>query len=330
MRNYNMWDGKHPNRLNELTIFEGKPTPRSPITEIYYSEVNKIDMISQEEEVELAKRIQNRDMEAVNKLVEANLRFGISVAKQNKHPFLEISDFINEGSIGMIRAAHKFDEKRGFKFISHSVWWSRNEILTAIANRGNIVRIPYNLQKIIKSVREAISNLEQKLEGIPPTIEQIVDQIAIIKLIRKNKEFPTEEEISKFIEEENLIRDVEVGIQLIPMSQKYHSLDIPLSNESSLTPLDLLIDNDNNNSDRDLITHEMINHVRSALNSLDDLQRKVICLQFGIDCIPCSSYEVISFVLQPTYDLDGEAVKKTLKKALGKLSQNSFLKSYIN
>lgn len=119
-------------------------------------------------------------------------------------------------------------------------------------------------------------------------------------------------------------------MDFIPMYQKYHSLDIPLSDDSSLTPLDLLVDDHRNNSDRDLIHDEMKIHIRKALDDLSDIQKKIVCMQFGIDCEQCSSYETIAFLLKPTYDMDGETVRKNLKKALHRLSQNVYLKSYIN
>lgn len=186
MEKLTIQESKSPNKLSDLFI-DTRPTPRYPISELYMDEVKKYERIVPAKEVELAKRIKNGEIKARNDLVIVNLRFGISVTKQNHHRFLEFCDLINESSIGMIRAADKFDETRGFKFITHGVWWMRNEILTAISNLGDIVRIPYNLRKLIRLILKVISQIEQRQDGIPASIEQIAERIAIIKLVRKNE-----------------------------------------------------------------------------------------------------------------------------------------------
>ena len=269
--------------------------------EAYLKEVARESTITPEEEVALAKRIRNNDEVALEKLVVANLRFVISVAKQYQNFGLELEDLINEGNLGLIEAARRFDETRGFKFISYAVWWIRQSILKAIAEKTRKIRIPANRSKLAREIAQASLKIEQKYERRA-----------------------TDEELSELLE----ISPEDIR-ELINITQKQGSIDAPLTQEDERFSLgDMLEDKNISEPGDDLMKESLNQEIEFALADLDVKEAEVIRLSFGLNRVHPMSLEDIGDQL----GLGQERVRQIRNKGLRKLKKSAnlkLLKSYL-
>jgi RNA polymerase primary sigma factor len=267
----------------------------------YLSEIAKIDLITAEEEVNLAKRIREGDQVALQKLVNANLRFVVSVAKQYQQGGMTLSDLVNEGNLGLIKAASRFDEKRGFKFISYAVWWIRQSILQALSEQSRIVRLPLNRIGTLNKMNQTFATLEQKFQR-EPTIEELADVMET-----------TSEEIEKI--SNHRARKV--------------SMDAPLGNDGdSGTLMDVMGDNDALQPDSDLMNSSLRKEIEYSLSQLSDREADVLSLYYGLSGGHALSLHDIS----ERFDLSTERVRQIKEKATRKLRKTTrldVLKSYL-
>ena len=222
----------------------------------YFHEIGKYELLTSDQEVELAIKIRSGDMNAQNRLVNANLRFVVSVAKMYQNQGLSLGDLINEGNIGLVKAAQRFDETRGFKFISYAVWWIRQGIMSAIADQSRVVRLPLNRVSNLTQLSKVYRDLEQELE-------------------RK----PTSEELAKILD----ITPEEVAYTL-QIAGRQVSVDAPFNNsdENKTTLMDVLYSEDNPSPDTKLMTDSLVSEVLNILSTLDEREAEVIKLSFGI------------------------------------------------
>ncbi|MCK5134922.1 MAG: RNA polymerase sigma factor RpoD/SigA [Bacteroidales bacterium] len=255
----------------------------------YFLEINRYPMITPEEEVELSVRIRNGDTDALEKLVLANLRFVISVAKQYQGQGLSFSDLINEGNLGLVKAASKFDETRGFKFISYAVWWIRQSIIQAISNQTRIVRLPVNRLSSINRITRAIPHLEQEYEREP-----------------------TDDEIALYLD---LTHD-EVKLAN-NIKRRQISLDKPLSQEgdNDFSLYDLLHSGDLPMPDTNLIHESVLTNVNRALNKLPRREAEILTMSFGLSSSPVYSL----FDIAEEFNLTSERVRQIKSRALRRL-----------
>jgi RNA polymerase primary sigma factor len=258
----------------------------------YFLEISKVDLITAEQEVELALKIKAGDLIAQEQLVKANLRFVVSVAKQFQNQGLSLGDLINEGNIGLIKAAQRFDETRGFKFISYAVWWVRQAIMQAIADQSRVVRLPLNRISDLTKIGKAYRDLEQEYE-------------------RK----PTTEELSQFLE----VSSDEVAFAL-QISGRQISMDAPLKagDENKNSLMDVLSDKDEPSPDKDLLNDSLKNEIRHALRFLSEREASVIKLSFGIDADNSATLEEIG----ERFNLTRERIRQIKEKALIKLRES--------
>jgi len=268
----------------------------------YLQEIGKVDLITADQEIELAIKIRSGDQAALETLTKANLRFVVSVAKQFQNKGLPLSDLINEGNIGLIKAAKKFDETRGFKFISYAVWWIKQSIMQAIADQSRMVRLPLNRVGALTKISKIASVLEQEFERAPST-----------------------EEIAKELEMD--VNDVAYALKV---SGRHVSVDAPFSqsdnDKSSL--LDVISNNEQPDPDYDLMTNSLKNDIESSLGTLTDREAEVIRLYFGINSEYSATLEEIGEML----NLTRERVRQIKEKALGRLrhsSRSKNLKVYL-
>jgi len=268
----------------------------------YLQEIGKVDLITADEEIELAIKIRTGDHEALDKLTKANLRFVVSVAKQFQNKGLPLSDLINEGNIGLIKAAKKFDETRGFKFISYAVWWIKQSIMQAIADQSRMVRLPLNRVGALTKISKAASKLEQEFERSAST-----------------------DEIAKELEMD--VNDVAYALKV---SGRHVSVDAPFSqsdnDKSSL--LDVISNNEQPDPDTVLMTDSLQNDIESSLGTLTEREAEVIRLYFGINSEYSATLEEIGEML----NLTRERVRQIKEKALGRLrhsSRSKNLKIYL-
>lgn len=268
----------------------------------YLQEIGKVDLITADQEIELAIRIREGDQTALETLTKANLRFVVSVAKQFQNKGLPLSDLINEGNIGLIKAAKKFDETRGFKFISYAVWWIKQSIMQAIADQSRMVRLPLNRVGALTKISKASSALEQEFERSPST-----------------------EEIAKQLEMD--VNDVAYALKV---SGRHVSVDAPFSqsdnDKSSL--LDVISNNEQPDPDDELMNNSLKNDIESSLGTLTEREAEVIRLYFGINSEYSATLEEIGEML----NLTRERVRQIKEKALGRLrhsSRSKNLKVYL-
>ncbi|MCH5232516.1 MAG: sigma-70 family RNA polymerase sigma factor [Muribaculaceae bacterium] len=285
--------------MRQLKITPGNITARGTRSiEKYLQEIGHCDLISANEEVELTQRIKKGDVEARNKLVMANLRFVVSVAKQYQNQGLSLEDLIDEGNIGLIRAAEKFDETRGFKFISYAVWWIRQSILSALEEQTRIVRLPQNQVGIQKKIAQANMEFEQKHGRMPSS-----DELSEILDLPANK-----------IEE------------LIKASGKHISVDAPFADGEEGSLLDVLPNNDSPRADSVLNKESLSKEIDRALMQLYDREREILKMFFGIGCQEMSLEEI-----GDKFDLTRERVRQIKEKAIKRLKgqRSRLLKSYL-
>ncbi|MCG6912530.1 RNA polymerase sigma factor RpoD/SigA [bacterium BMS3Abin03] len=268
----------------------------------YFAEIGKVELLTPNEEVELAIKIRNGDEEAKDKLVLANLRFVISVAKMFQNQGLSLGDLINEGNLGLIKAAQRFDETRGFKFISYAVWWVRQGIMSAIADQSRVVRLPLNRVSSLTKLNKAYRELEQEYERKPST-----EELANI-LDMTTDEVAYTQQIS--------------GRQL--------SMDAPMKNndENKNTLMDVLPDKAYDLPDKELMDNSLKDEVINALSRLKEREAEVIRLSFGIGMDHSATLEEIG----EKFNLTRERIRQIKEKALSKLKtspRRNKLKSYL-
>jgi RNA polymerase primary sigma factor len=268
--------------------------------EQYLQEIGEVPLLDQQEEIELAKRIREGDEPALEILTKANLRFVVSVAKQYQNQGLSLGDLINEGNLGLIKAANRFDETRGFKFISYAVWWIKQSILQALAEQSRIVRLPLNKVGTMNKIGKAFSALEQEFER-EPSPEEIADQLDI-------SDFEVSETIQK--------------------SGRHLSLDAPFSEEEENRLLDIIEDQEQPAPDNTLITESLRIELERALSTLTPREAEVVKLYFGIDLeVPMTLEEI-----GERFNLTRERVRQIKEKALRRLrhaSRSKPLRSYL-
>jgi RNA polymerase primary sigma factor len=268
----------------------------------YLQDISKVGLVTAEEEAELARKIKEGDKEALEKLTKANLRFVVSVAKQYQNQGLNLSDLINEGNIGLIKAAQRFDETRGFKFISYAVWWIRQSIMQAIAEQARIVRLPLNKIGSITKINRTFSELEQIHER-EPSVDEIADLLDITTAEVKDS---------------------------LKISGKHVSVDAPLSSdEESNTMLDVMSEKEGKqNPDTELMTESLRNEIERSFSTLSYREAEVLRLYFGINCKSSLTLEEIG----GEFELTRERVRQIKEKALRKLKHSSrckLLKPYL-
>lgn len=287
--------------MRQLKITKSITNRESQSLEKYLQEIGKVDLLTPEEEVDLAKRIKQGDQIALEKLTKANLRFVVSVAKQYQNQGLSLSDLINEGNLGLIKAAQRFDETRGFKFISYAVWWIRQSILQALAEQSRIVRLPLNKVGSLNKINKAFSELEQEFER-EPSAEELADML----------EIPTEE--------------VETTLGV---AARHVSMDAPFIDGEDNSLLDVLEDFASDKTDSALEYRESLRReIDRSLSTLTDRQADVIKLYFGIGVEHPMSLEDIG----DKFGLTRERVRQIKDKAINKLrtaSKSKLLKNYL-
>lgn len=285
--------------MRQLKITVAITSRGSEALERYLQDISKEEMVSTDEEVELAKRIRQGDKDALERLVKANLRFVVSVAKQYQGQGLELTDLINEGNVGLINAAMKFDETRGFKFISYAVWWVRQSILQALADKSRLVRLPLNQIGYVSKVNHFYHDFMQK-NNRAPSLDEVADALGMEK--------------SK------------VNAALLT-SGKHISMNAPLIDDEDSCLLDLLTNDDKGNADSSLISDSLKEEVHHALDLLPERESQVIRMYFGINT-PELSLEEIGEEL----NLSRERVRQIKEKALTLLRNaqiGSVLKEYL-
>ncbi|MBR4844682.1 MAG: RNA polymerase sigma factor RpoD/SigA [Alistipes sp.] len=285
--------------MRQLKITKSITNRESASLDKYLQEIGKEELISVEEEVELAQRIRKGDKEALEKLTKANLRFVVSVAKQYQNQGLSLPDLINEGNLGLIKAAEKFDETRGFKFISYAVWWIRQSILQALAEQSRIVRLPLNQVGSLNKINKAFARFEQEHERTP-SADELANEL----------EIPREK-----------VTDT------LRVAGRHISVDAPFADGEDNSLLDVLVNSDSPNADRGLINESLAKEVERALEILTDRERDIIRYFFGIGCSEMTLEEI-----GEKFDLTRERVRQIKEKAIRKLRQSSrsnLLKSYL-
>ena len=285
--------------MRQLKITKSITNRESASLDKYLQEIGKEDLITVEEEVELAQRIRKGDQKALEKLTRANLRFVVSVAKQYQNQGLSLPDLINEGNLGLIKAAEKFDETRGFKFISYAVWWIRQSILQALAEQSRIVRLPLNQVGSLNKINKAFSRFEQENER-RPSPEELADSL----------DLPAEK-----------VADT------LRVSGRHISVDAPFVEGEDYSLLDVLVNDDSPIADRTLINESLSTEVERALSTLTERERDIIKLFFGIN-----TQEMTLEEIGEKFGLTRERVRQIKEKAIRRLrhsSRSKLLKTYL-
>ena len=285
--------------MRQLKITKSITNRESASLDKYLQEIGREELVSPEEEVELAQRIRKGDQEALEKLTRANLRFVVSVAKQYQNQGLSLPDLINEGNLGLIKAAEKFDETRGFKFISYAVWWIRQSILQALAEQSRIVRLPLNQVGSLNRINKALGKFEQENERQPST-EELAEMIDIPKA---------------------KIADT------LRVSGRHVSVDAPFVEGEDNSLLDVLPNDDSPSADRGLTNESLSTEIERALQILTVREREIIKSFFGIGCQEMTLEEI-----GERLDLPRERVRQIKEKAIRKLKKpaaSKLLKTYL-
>ena len=285
--------------MRQLKITQSITNRESQSLDKYLHEIGKVDLITAEEEVILAQKIREGDQAALERLTKTNLRFVVSVAKQYQNQGLTLGDLINEGNLGLIKAAKRFDETKGFKFISYAVWWIRQSILQAIAEQSRIVRLPLNQVGSLSKISKAFSRLEQEFER-EPSPEELAD---------------------------NLETTVEKISDTLSNSGRHVSMDAPFVQGEENTLLDVL-ENSDPNTDSNLINESLSEEIKRSLSTLTEREREIIVLFFGLSTNHPLSREEIG----EKFNLTRERVRQIKDKALQRLrhtSRSKILKSYL-
>ena len=286
--------------MRQLKITKQVTNRETASLDKYLQEIGKVDLITADEEVELAQRIKAGDQIALEKLTKANLRFVVSVAKQYQNQGLTLPDLINEGNLGLLKAAQRFDETRGFKFISYAVWWIRQSILQALAEQSRIVRLPLNKIGSINKINKTFAFLEQAHERVPSA-----------------------EEIAK--ELDMTVEDVK---QSLKNSGRHVSMDAPLIDGEDSNLYDVLRSGESPNPDKELLHESLRTEIERALETLTPREADVIRLYFGLAGQHSMTLEEIG----ETFDLTRERVRQIKEKAIRRLkhtSRSKILKTYL-
>ena len=285
--------------MRQLKITKSITNRESASLDKYLQEIGREELVSPEEEVELAQRIRKGDQEALEKLTRANLRFVVSVAKQYQNQGLSLPDLINEGNLGLIKAAEKFDETRGFKFISYAVWWIRQSILQALAEQSRIVRLPLNQVGSLNKINKALGKFEQENERQPSN-----DELAEMIEVSKDK-----------------IADT------LRVSGRHVSVDAPFVEGEDNSLLDVLPNDDSPSADRSLVNESLSTEIERSLQILTPREREIIKSFFGIGCQEMTLEEI-----GERLDLTRERVRQIKEKAIRKLKKpnaSKLLKTYL-
>ena len=266
----------------------------------YLQDIGKVDLLTPEQEIELAIQIKRGDQSAMEKLTKANLRFVVSVAKQYQNQGLSLGDLINEGNLGLIKSVRRFDETRGFKFISYAVWWIRQSILQALAEQSRIVRLPLNRVGALNKIGKTYSNLKQEFER-EPSAEEMAEALEM---------------------------DVEEISDAMKLSSKQVSVDAPFSLGEENSLLDVIQNDQQPSPDNELISESLKTEVKSVLATLPEREAEVIRLYFGLD----GEYPMTLEEIGEKFNLTRERVRQIKEKAIRRLRHNSksnILKSYL-
>ena len=285
--------------MRQLKITKSITNRESASLDKYLQEIGREELITVEEEVELAQRIKKGDQLALEKLTRANLRFVVSVAKQYQNQGLSLPDLINEGNLGLIKAAEKFDETRGFKFISYAVWWIRQSILQALAEQSRIVRLPLNQVGSLNKINKAYSKFEQE-----------------------NERKPSPDELA-----EKLDLPADKVSDTLRVSGRHISVDAPFVEGEDNSLLDVLVNSDSPSADRTLINESLAREIERALATLTERESDIIKLFFGIGCQEMTLEEI-----GERFGLTRERVRQIKEKAIRRLrhtSRSKLLKSYL-
>ena len=288
--------------MRQLKIAKQVTNRETASLDKYLQEIGRVDLISADEEVELARRIKNGDRAALERLTKANLRFVVSVSKQYQNQGLALPDLINEGNLGLIKAAERFDETRGFKFISYAVWWIRQSILQALAEQARIVRLPLNKIGNINRINKAFSELEQKFER-PPSADELAEFLDC-----------STEEVK----------------QSLSHTGRHVSMDAPLidGDESSSSMYDVMTTDSLPNPDSGLVLESLRRDIRTSLRTLTSRESEVVSMFYGLEGKMPMSLEEIG----TKFDLTRERVRQIKEKAIRRLkhtSKNRNLKTYL-
>ena len=286
--------------MRQLKIIKQVTNRETPSLDKYLLEIGKIDLISAEEEVDLAKKIHKGDLNARDRLINANLRFVVSVSKQYQHQGLSLPDMINEGNLGLIKAAERFDETRGFKFISYAVWWIRQSIMQALAEQSRIVRLPINRIGHINKMKKIFTILEQEYEREPTTLE-----------------------ISQALE----LAPADVK-KAIKNSGRYISMDAPLSDDEGGNMYDVFLSEDTSSPDKKLLTDSLCKEIERSLSTLTRREAEVIRLYFGLNGKHSHTLEEIG----EEFNITRERIRQIKEKGIKRLkhtSKSRVLKTYM-
>ena len=286
--------------MRQLKITKSITNRESASLDKYLQEIGREELITAEEEVILAKKIKDGDQRALEKLTRANLRFVVSVAKQYQNQGLSLPDLINEGNLGLIKAAKRFDETRGFKFISYAVWWIRQSILQALAEQSRIVRLPLNQVGSLNKINKAYSKLEQQFER-QPSAEELADMLDL---------------------------PIDKVSDTMKVSGRHVSMDAPFANGEESSLLDVLINHDSPKADIGLMNESLSKEIDRALSTLTERERDVVKLFFGIGLNHGLTLEEIG----DKFDLTRERVRQIKEKAIRRLrhsSRSKLLQQYL-
>lgn len=285
--------------MRQLKISKSITNRESASLDKYLQEIGHEELLTTDEEVELAQRIRKGDKRALERLTKANLRFVVSVAKQYQNQGLSLPDLINEGNVGLIKAAEKFDETRGFKFISYAVWWIRQSILQAIAEQSRLVRLPLNQVGSVNKITRELNKFEQEHER-KPSVDEIAERVDL---------------------PEDKIADA------MKANSRHVSIDAPIADGEDSSMIDFLA-GDSSNTDRELAIESLKAEVSRILKLITDKEQKVLRAFFGIDGSPEMTLDEIG----EKYNLTRERVRQIKEKALRRLrhnTKNKLLKSYL-
>ena len=286
--------------MRQLKITKSITNRETASLDKYLQEIGREELINAEQEVLLAQRIKTGDQIALEKLVKANLRFVVSVAKQYQNQGLSLPDLINEGNLGLIKAAQRFDETRGFKFISYAVWWIRQSILQALAEQSRIVRLPLNQVGSLSKIKKESNRLEQRFER-PPSAEEIADSLEIPQ------------------------QKIDAALKI---TTRYISMDAPLAADEDTKYIDVFVSEDAEETDDSLIRESLLKEIQRSLSTLTEKERQVLYLYFGIGMNHGLTLEEIGI----KFDLTRERVRQIKERAIRRLKQSSrskLLKNYL-
>jgi RNA polymerase primary sigma factor len=286
--------------MRQLKISKQVTNRETASLDKYLQEIGRVDLITAEEEVTLAQKIKQGDQRALEKLTKANLRFVVSVAKQYQNQGLSLPDLINEGNLGLIKAAQRFDETRGFKFISYAVWWIRQSILQALAEQSRIVRLPLNKIGAINKINKTYNSLEQEYER-PPNPDEIADKLDI-----------TEKEVKESLKN----------------SGRHISMDAPLIQDEDTNMYDVIRENDTPTPETGLLYDSLRKEINRAISTLTPREADVVKLYYGLDGAHPMTLEEIG----ERFDLTRERVRQIKEKAIRRLkhtSRSKILKTYL-